>query len=234
MHNNDIVYVVRPGDDNEELRYSLRSVAANMPHRNIVIAGYKPDWVKDVRYIPVEQTGTKYQNAMANWVAAINDDYLSEDFILFNDDFYVMQPVEYLKTFHRGRVQDVIRIYDHRGGPYVTNMKRTAKLLNQLGVTEQFSYALHIPMFMNKTKYKFLLGGIEAAGYPLEGVQMRTLYGNFWRVGGEYHDDVKVNKVDEIPDAGSVFLSSLDESFKGLVGELVRERFNKPCKYEVE
>lgn len=27
----DVIYPVRPGDDNEELRYSLRSLAANFP-----------------------------------------------------------------------------------------------------------------------------------------------------------------------------------------------------------
>lgn len=230
----DVVYIVRPGDDNDELRYSLRSVAANVPHRNVVIAGYKPDWVRNVHYIAVGQQGNKYANAMANWRAAVNSNQVSENFMLFNDDFYIMQPLEGLKTFHRGELHDVINYYEKLGGPYVLNMKRTRKLLTDLGVRRQLSYALHIPMMINKTKYKFLIGGLEAAEYPLENIQMRTLYGNFWQLGGELHKDVKISSPDEKPDTKAVFLSSLDTSFNGLIGDYVRQRFNKPCKYEVE
>lgn len=234
MENCDVVYIVRPGDDNEELRYSLRSVAANMPHRNVVIAGHTPKWVRNVTSIDTNQLAerSKYAAAMLNWKAAINSDEVSENFILFNDDFFIMQPIEYLKVFNRGPLDNVIEYYQDKGGPYVHNMKRTRKLLKDMGATDLRSYALHIPMPLNKTRYKFLLGGVEAAGYELDGIQMRTLYGNFWRIGGEYHDDVKINKVDEKPDPNAVFLSSLDESFSGLVGDLVRERFNTKCIYE--
>lgn len=235
MHDKDIVYIVRPGDDNEELRYSLRSVAANMPHRHIYIAGYTPKWVRGVESIDTKQQAerTKYARAMLNWKAAINNDWVSEDFMLFNDDFFIMQPIEYLKTFNRGPLDNVIAYYDQKGGPYVNNMKRTRKLLKELGVTDARSYALHIPMWLNKTRYKFLLGGVEAAGYTLEGIQMRTLYGNFWNVGGEYHDDVKISAKTGKPDPNAVFLSSLDESFSdGEIGKFVRERFNTKCRYE--
>lgn len=235
MHDSDVVYIVREGDDNEELRYSLRSVAANLPHRNVVIAGYIPTWVKDVHAIPTNQATevTKYGKAMINWRAAVNNDYVSQDFMLFNDDFYIMQPIEYLKHFNRGPLRNVMHEYESKGGPYLNGMKRTSKLLYDLGINDQHSYALHIPMWLNKTKYKFLIGGLEAAGYQLDGIQMRTLYGNFWKVGGEYHRDVKINSPDETPDPEAVFLSSLDESFSGKVGDLIRERFNTKCKYEV-
>jgi hypothetical protein len=60
----DLVYVVREGDRNNELRHSLRSVVANVPHRLVWIAGYKPGWVSDlVGYIPMAQRGTKWQNS---------------------------------------------------------------------------------------------------------------------------------------------------------------------------
>ncbi|MFF3129757.1 hypothetical protein ACFVRD_48125 [Streptomyces sp. NPDC057908] len=53
----DIVYVVRPWNQNEQLRYSLRTLA-NLPHRRVWIAGYCPTWVgPDVGRIPVAQAG---------------------------------------------------------------------------------------------------------------------------------------------------------------------------------
>ncbi len=55
MTHPDVVYVVRPGDKNEELRYSIRSVIANLPHRKVWIAGYKPTWLSDdLGYIKVQ------------------------------------------------------------------------------------------------------------------------------------------------------------------------------------
>ena len=50
----DIVYVVRPGDENEALRYSLRSLA-NIPHRTVWIAGYRPKWCYGIVYVPRDQ-----------------------------------------------------------------------------------------------------------------------------------------------------------------------------------
>lgn len=231
----DIVYIVREGDDNEELRYSLRSVAANLPHRKVIIVGYKPDWVTEVVYLPTNQQAeaTNYARAMLNWKAAINSEDVSENFILFNDDFYVMKPLKELPTLHRGSLDEVIKFYENRGGPYVHNMKRTRKILNDMGVTDLKSYALHVPMAMKKRNYKFLLAGLEANEIPVEGIQMRTLYGNLWQVGGEELADVKANRLDDEPDRESTFLSTLDQTFNnGVTGEYVRQQFTEKCRYE--
>ena len=40
----DIVYNCRPGKQNEELRYSIRSVMENLPHDNLWVVGGKPEW----------------------------------------------------------------------------------------------------------------------------------------------------------------------------------------------
>lgn len=231
----DIVYIVREGEDNEELRYSLRSVAANLPHRKIIIAGYKPDWVKEVVYLPTNQAQEKtgYARAMLNWKAAINSEEVTENFILFNDDFYVMKPLKELPTLHRGSLDEVIKHYENKGGPYVHNMKRTRKILTDMGVRDLKSYALHVPMAMKKRNYKFLLAGLEANEIPVEGIQMRTLYGNLWQVGGEELPDVKATKLIDEPDRESTFLSTLDQTFNnGVTGEYVRQQFTTKCRYE--
>lgn len=38
----DLVYIVKNSEVNEDLRYSLRSVAKFVPHNKIWIVGYKP------------------------------------------------------------------------------------------------------------------------------------------------------------------------------------------------
>ena len=59
----DLVYIVKNSEVNEDLRYSLRSVAKFVPHDKIWIVGYKPSWVQNVEYLPVPQNlGSKWKN----------------------------------------------------------------------------------------------------------------------------------------------------------------------------
>ena len=233
IRNMDVVYIVRPGDDNEELRYSLRSIDANLAHARVVIAGYKPDWVKNVYYIATDQTSDKYTNAANNWAAAMADPEVTEDFIAMNDDFYVMQELQALPVQHRGLLEDVIGYYAKHPGPYIANMRRTRDLLKQLGCDQPYSYALHTPMVMKKHWRKIATQAAAVYGYPEHKIQMRTLYGNLWRIGGEAIADVKTSSADHKPKNNDMFLSSNDASFsRGIIGDYIREQFKVKSKYE--
>lgn len=232
----DIVYIVRPGESNEELRYSLRSVAKNFPHKRIVIAGYKPSWIKNVLYLPAEQKGTKYQNAENNWRAVMKEPSI-KDFVLFNDDFFIMRHVSKLPVYHRGELAEIINYYHSKypGQAYVNNMVRTATMLDKLGVPkkEQRSYALHVPMVMNNQKRALLCKIAELLNPDGKDYQMRTLYGNFYRLGGAEMADVKINRPEVVPNVDETFVSTLDDSFRdGKVGVYIRRVFSDKCKYE--
>ena len=54
----DLVYVVRDGA-NPELRYSLRSVAVNLPHDRVWIVGHVPAWITGCETVPTVQAGRK-------------------------------------------------------------------------------------------------------------------------------------------------------------------------------
>ena len=80
----DFVYICRSGD-NEELRYSIRSVIRSFPKANIWVVGGKPVWYKG-NYIIVEQNQDKYTNALNNIIAICNSKEISVSFIFMNDD----------------------------------------------------------------------------------------------------------------------------------------------------
>lgn len=231
----DIVYIVKAAEINEELRYSIRSVAANVPHRSIVIAGYCPKWLKNVSIVPVNQNfGNKYKNAEANWQAAMNSQKVSDDFVLMNDDFFVMRPIKTIEPAHRGDLSDVIEYYSKKPTAYLENMEQTRRVLNRLEFKDLKSYALHIPMVMNKERRQLLYAIINLVNYENRDTQMRTLYGNFWRIGGKKMDDVKAYKRNMDFDPKSLYLSSADDSFKyGKIGEHIRAAFPNKCRYEV-
>ena len=44
----DFVYIVKEDEKNEDLKYSLRSIAKFYPENKVWIVGYKPSWVKNV------------------------------------------------------------------------------------------------------------------------------------------------------------------------------------------
>ncbi len=226
----DLVYICRPGE-NEELRYSLRSVAANLPHNRVWVFGDGPDWLSEkVHLIKRSQDDVKYWNAMANMRAAVRHPRVSETFILMNDDMFVMAPhPDGAPTQHWGALTMQIARHAALGhGFYLKGMKNTLSLLERRGHVAPLSYELHTPMVMTKAGARAVDDIVHANRSPLHN---RTLYGNLFGIGGEYADDVKVYNSEQVPSTG--MLSTTDESFrKGKVGARIRNTFAEPSMYE--
>lgn len=230
----DVVYSLKKSDVNEELRHSLRSLK-NIPHGKIFLSGYMPSWVnpETVCCIPTEQVGSKYKNSGANLRAAVGDDRVSECFYLFNDDFFILKPIEIMPVLHRGSLDDFIKCYERATG-YVSGAIRTKKMLESLMPGSFCSYELHVPMLMKKSKLQEA-HKLHDRLLPEEGVHIRTLYGNYHGIGGTQTKDVKVyhNQSFDRRYADMTFLSSSDYSFRyGDVGRYIRRNFKDKCDYE--
>ncbi|MGW5122974.1 hypothetical protein ACWEQ7_02735 [Streptomyces sp. NPDC004069] len=228
----DIVYVVKPGDDNEELRYSLRSLAAHLPHERVWLAGHRPAWVSDeVGHIPVAQKGSRFRNSTGNLHAACEHPDVAEHFVYFNDDFFLMQPLDQVPVLHRGDVREVIAATPH--SQYRVGAMQTLAVMRRIGLDGDgplLSYELHLPMPMSKAHMlKVLL-----AGASVPALHKRTLYGNFHHIGGDQVTDVKI-KGPYDPGPDGPFLSTTEASFeRGAVGERIRAAFPEPCRYETD
>ncbi|PWI06530.1 hypothetical protein DIZ27_32845 [Streptomyces sp. NWU339] len=226
----DIVVPVRQEPTNTQLRYALRSWSAHLPHRQVWIVGYRPAWLHGVRHIPVPQSGTKYANTTAAVRAACEHPEVTDTFLLCNDDFFVMRPVERMPVLHRGLVRDVEEHYTARGhnGRYVRGMRETRQFLTGLGHDEPLSYELHVPLPVTKAGMLYALD----AGAGLDVLHKRTAYGVLNGIGGDRIDDVKVLTRHRFP-RDSQFLSTLPDTFaNGVVGRHIRAAFPKKCRYE--
>lgn len=213
------MYTVRDGD-NEELRYSLRSLA-NLPHRNVWIIGAGPDWLTGVNRIHRPQTGSRYQNVTDNLRAAIRHPDVSDPFIVFNDDFFVMQPLTELPTLHCGPLAG--RLVAEPSG-YEHKITRTYDLLRSLGVAEPLCYDMHSPRLVTKA-------GLAEALDAGDEILFLTVYGNLQRIGGTRGLNAKVRMADQVKHGP--FLSTSDESFRvGNPGRIIREAFPAPSEYE--
>ena len=226
----DIVYILRNGIESEELRYSLRSLK-NLPHDKVWFFGGEPDGLKPDRQVPYIQPGvSKWQKVSRTLEVVCRTKEVSDDFYLFNDDFFVMQPVEeippyYDKTLYR-RIQKSIKLNNGNKSLYAIELERLRDLLNNEH-RKTYNYAVHIPMPVNKKK------ALEVIGKYKRSPMFRSLYGNYWNIGGEQIDDCKISDNSK-PDPDAVFLSTTGRSFASFeVGQYIREKFPEKCEYEL-
>lgn len=229
----DIVYFVREGDDNEELRYSLRTLN-NIPHRKVHMVGYKPNWVVNVNHIEVTQDrGGKNLNTTYNMEVAANNYDVTENFILMNDDFFIMKRLSELPRLNRGWVTEVEKRYKQFDSQYYRGMVDTREYMEKLGLENPISYELHIPMLFNKSNILNMLTQYYRDEPPVAILHKRSLYGNMFNYGGKTVEDVKVYNIDGTFDKDSTFLSTDDSIWDdSLVGKFIRSKFPNKCKYE--
>lgn len=227
----DIVYFVKESPENEELRYSLRSIERNFPHNKVWFYGGKPNGLKPDKRVPITQTcPTKWQNVKFMLRMACKNDDITEDFWLFNDDFFVMKPVKELPPIYDGDLyKRIVRLegrYGDKPTNYTANLRKAVKELENRGL-ECLNYAVHIPILVNRKKALEVLK--EFPNCPM----FRSLYGNYCKIGGKDYHDVKIHEINKGVDPDWEFLSTADISFKnGKVGEYIREAFKERSRFE--
>ena len=231
MEEPDVVYRLKPSRRNEELRYSLRSLA-NLPHGRVWTVGTtRPTWVaEDVGHIPSpERPGTKWKNIVAALQGACAAAEVSSVFVLIDDDMFVMQPLEEMPVLHRGPLEGV---GGYKGtSTYNRGIRETEDLLRELGCTDFLSYELHLPLPIVKARMGEALEIAQARRPKIRCLHSRTLYGNLWHIGGVQVPDCKVFGKQDYD--GRTFVSTSDSSFANApIGKYVRARFPEPCIYE--
>ena len=227
----DFVYICKPGD-NEELRYSIRSVLYSFPDANIYVVGGKPSWYSG-NYIYVDQKHHKYANAINNLHAICDSNEISEEFVLMNDDFFIIKKIYRIDQFYNGLLSTKIDKYTKITGSsmYIKKLILTKTRLIDYGIKNPLDYELHVPMVMEKEKLKHII-----LKYP--SCLWRSMYGNIYSVGGSQMEDVKIytNKKyaarsNEITE-NSVFLSTEDQAFGLALDKVLYKMFNTPTAHE--
>jgi hypothetical protein len=227
----DFVYICRSGE-NEELRYSIRSVIHSFPDAKVWLVGGKPDWYSG-NHIPIDQRHHKYANAINNMHAICDSKDISEEFVLMNDDFFIIKKIDKIDNFYNGLLSEKIDRYTKITGSslYIRKLIMTRTRLIEQGMGEPFDYELHVPMVMEKNKLKEILRKHPSCLW-------RSMYGNIYSVGGSQMDDVKfyvnqrhTSRSKEISEE-STFLSTEDQSFGLALSRILINLFPEPSKHE--
>lgn len=188
----DVLYRVRNGRKNEELRYSLRSLV-NVEHEQVYIVGNVPEWVQGVEHIPRGEYVTKWEALVGELLRACVA-LRGRQFLLMDDDFYVMAPQK-VPIYHVG---PLLEHAANTVGAYSRSLRATADYLLQRGVKEPLSYELHVPMLIDADAMANILRPVADKRRPA--LQARSLYGNLRHLKGRRIHDVKVRRGEPLPE----------------------------------
>lgn len=229
----DVVYLLKEADENPELVYSIRSVVENFPHKRIVFSGGKPKNLEPDLHIKVKQDrASKWENTRKNLQAIVDDDRITENFWLFNDDFFALEPIsEDIHSYYDNYIEDVIKKTERGFGHPIDWTRRLRHLIDILRENKlpERNYAVHKPMLISRKKLKAVL-----EKFPDEPM-IRALYGNYYHLRGENSPDYKVRvqnyNLNRIKKWN--FVSTQDDSFMyGTIGGYLRNRFSVPSRFE--
>ena len=225
----DVVYILKRDIDSDELRYSLRSVCENMEFREVWFFCGCPEWAQPDHHVPFIQKGTDgWVRQFETFGEIARTEGVSDEFYLFNDDFFVMKPYTMDGNEASGTLYGrALAIRDAYGQDtaYSKRLLYTAKML-QFKHLDRISYEVHMPMLMEKSKVAQTYEEFDNR------VFFRSAYGNQHFIGGTIVRDVKVSASEPF-DRDSALLSTNDKNFlTGAVGKFIRRQFPVKCRYE--
>lgn len=177
----DVVYVLGTGSawKNNEIRFSLRSLAANLKKfGKIWVVGECPEFLKNVKHIPFPDT--LINNADGNIIRKVlrvcQEEDLSEDFLFINDDHLVMRSTVacMIPPYHKGDLTKFSQEYFEKDF-WRGRLYRTRNILVKKGLPA-LHFDCHTPIVMNKKLFPEVISQFDYEKHI--GYTMKSLYGN--------------------------------------------------------
>lgn len=231
-----LICPVRPGDNNEELRYALRSWETNLildTPLQLMIVGDRPSWCEpdwfykgnDFKSVPLAVFANVKQGASRALDLGV------DDVVFMNDDFFCLDPVgkvmpvrrnatlaEHLAIFPAGNV----------GLWWPRSLALTASWLAEQGFPHPDSYEVHRPLPASASGMLDALSRWDIhSGDTVP--QWRTMYGVINKVDAYPVQDVKLGI--HATGVGTPWVSTSDQSWRRYAGNM-RQRFQKPSRWE--
>ena len=231
----DIVYVYGFGYSawrENEIKYSLRSLARfGQNYNRVFIVGDCPIFVnQSVIHIPFKEDKfrNKKRNIIDKIIAACKEADITDDFILFNDDYFIAKPLDFnnLPYFYDKTLEEKIseKQYDDYYKQSIINTYKALKKNNK----PHLHYDIHYPIFINKVKF---LEVMDKYDYNIrDGYAVKSLYCNELEVEGVKKDECKINGITDKFEIENIFERNEIIS----TGEMTREIINKIISFYPE
>lgn len=229
----DVVYFVSAFPKGD-LLYSIRSVAKNLQFRHLWIYGGKRTNIKPDKYVRImnQKGGDKWEKVRGMYKEVCLNDEISDNFIMFHDDFFMMKPINKIEPIYRGTFEQHISAVEAKFGKdiskYTSLLKNASETLKNAN-KGTLSYELHTPFVFNRQK---LLEILEL--YPNSHC-IRSIYANYYKIGGKQHHDVKIFNSEPDFDYKNEEMLSTDDVIT-VAGnkhwDYIRSQFQEKCRFE--
>lgn len=259
----DVVYLLKNSiHQDREILFSLRSVAAHLRYiRKVWVFGDKPTFMSlSTRYcehVPWTGYAERYhwhpdmKNFFQRCYLVAQHPGPSEEFLLFTDDYVILEPVAQDIICRNRYIQDFARFTGTRGsGKWRQALWRTMDRLKARGYP-QFNFEAHTPMYITKqaiTKAftdlghlsseardcdSDMLGPSTILNHRLHHEQIElTHLRHEGRKAGFYKEPPPNYSTIEAACQGKSLFNFDDKSFTEDMQRFLCDRFPEPCKYE--
>ena len=219
----DIVYILGNGSkfNNEEIRYSLRSLEKFVNFDRVFIVGECPKFLKNVIHIPFGDS----KNPRVNHLEKINEIIekvpdLSENFVLMYDDIFFIDKfdIDNLPNYYKGQMVN----YSGIDSNFKKSMSDTKDYLESKDASI-LNYSVHKPVIYNKILWKSI-DWSEVYKAP-HGLSPRCIYGNMTCKNPVKCSDCKYHRANEINSKDKCFSCYSDSfpNFKTFLNNILQE-----------
>lgn len=185
-----VVPYVHSGDGGKELKVAL-SMLKNVGDWSgkVWIIGDYESWFEDLAgltYLPCRSDGNKFHGIQTALLKACKHPDVSEQFYYSNDDIFITSPTPHIPPLYKSTWAE-----DDYYGNTVQETKKYLMSHNIVQGDEPLNYEPHAPLPVVKADFKVALEVCLEHAKTRIPLQVRTIYGNMFAIGGELFEDVK-------------------------------------------
>lgn len=235
----DIIYILGNGSisGNFEIKYSLRSIEQHLKeYRNVFIIGTKPYFLNDKAIeVPFKDSyANKARNIMAKILRAANDTRITNEFLLFNDDYFLLQDVlaPNYPYYYKGTLQHAVEV---NIGEYSKHCQSTLDaLIEKKCDTKNFD--AHYPIIYNKRNFIKMVENFNW-NKPFGNV-VKSTYCNWLEVEGIFKEDCKISHPYGTPaikalNEGRIIFSTGEKGLNNAMKKYLQELFPDKSSFEI-
>lgn len=229
-----LICPVRPGDNNEELRYALRSWEANliMP-LTLMTVGYCPTWLSPDIHVEgnrfTSMPHAVFDNVRLGAKAAAEGCF--DECLYMNDDFFCMDPMSSVLSVRRdiSLAEHCAKFPANASNWWPKSLRLTASWLAEVGFPHPDSFEVHRPLpAVPSAMFEVLSRWDLASGDSVP--QWRTVYGTLNKVEAYPVKDAKLSP--KTHGIGTPWISTSDETWRRYA-LAIQKRFQKPSRWEI-
>ena len=234
-----ILYILGKGSkfNNDELRYSLRSLERYLPNaERVIVLGENPRFLSDkVEYRRLDEVRGNKEYRISQKVKYACKRLIKGDFLFLNDDYFftdtfTKEPKEGY-NFSKGNLRENTGNYTYR-----KSCLETANYLESLG-KETYNFDVHFPIVYNSEKYLELDYAWEYSKTLYTGLVVKSTYCNIHGYKAEPLMDVKLSRLQTELDYKKIcpnqMFSCSDKGWVNGIEGYLKSEFPDKSKYEL-